>query len=136
MAEVEVLSHVPISAQPAMGLAGSEKSIRRHGDVTFEVSATSPCRPDTFATAEADAESGTGDACEVGRAIRAAKAAARGAPVAADPTEQDGVAGVMSAAVVSLQESGFAARPARRGCARWVRPSTGRRTALLGDCTA
>eukprot|EP00442_Polarella_glacialis_P055555 CAMPEP_0115166590 /NCGR_PEP_ID=MMETSP0227-20121206/74204_1 /TAXON_ID=89957 /ORGANISM="Polarella glacialis, Strain CCMP 1383" /LENGTH=315 /DNA_ID=CAMNT_0002579133 /DNA_START=21 /DNA_END=969 /DNA_ORIENTATION=- len=81
MAEMEILSHVPLTTQPAMGIAGSEVSLRKHGDVTFAVSDKSPCRPDSFAT-------------EV-----------------SDPTqESDGAAGVMSVALVSLQESGFAAR--------------------------
>jgi len=112
MQEMEVLSHVPLHPQPAMGIAGSDNAVRqerkvyKHGDVTFEVGETSPCRPDTFATAEADAEAGTGGELEA--AIRVAKAAASGTPV--DPTDQDCVAGVMRGALVSLQESGFAAK--------------------------
>eukprot|EP00931_Biecheleriopsis_adriatica_P124612 TRINITY_DN99766_c0_g1_i1.p1 TRINITY_DN99766_c0_g1~~TRINITY_DN99766_c0_g1_i1.p1 ORF type:complete len:590 (+),score=105.93 TRINITY_DN99766_c0_g1_i1:101-1771(+) len=84
--------------QPAMGIAGSEKSLRqhRHGDVTFESSELSPCRPDTFATAEADSEAGT-------------SCFRLGAGSDSSDT-QDGVAGVMAAAVDSLRESGFAAR--------------------------
>eukprot|EP00439_Symbiodinium_sp_Y106_P040454 s4236_g4.t4 len=48
------------SDQPAMGIGGSENSLRwhRHGDISFHSSDLSPCRPDTFATAEADAEAG------------------------------------------------------------------------------
>jgi len=110
MKDMEVLSHVPIATQTGMGLAGSERSVRKHGDVTFEVSEASPCRPDTFATAEADAEAGTGG--EIFNAIQFAKMAAnqKAGPNICDPTNQDGIAGVMSAALVSLQESGFAAR--------------------------
>ncbi|CAE7947459.1 unnamed protein product, partial [Symbiodinium sp. KB8] len=80
------------SDQPAMGIGGTENSLRwhRHGDISFHSSELSPCRPDTFATAEADAEAGTS--------------------LRLSGYEQDSVAGVMAAAVDSLRETGFAAR--------------------------
>eukprot|EP00930_Biecheleria_cincta_P102748 TRINITY_DN94573_c0_g1_i1.p1 TRINITY_DN94573_c0_g1~~TRINITY_DN94573_c0_g1_i1.p1 ORF type:complete len:603 (+),score=77.01 TRINITY_DN94573_c0_g1_i1:62-1870(+) len=79
--------------------AASENSMRqhRHGDVTFASSKLSPCRPDTFATAEADAEAGTSF-------IRLAGSGSDSSD------QQDGVEGVMTAAIDSLKESGFAAR--------------------------
>merc|ERR1719313_220311 len=100
MAEMEALSQVQLTTQPAMGLAGSERSLRKHGDLSFEVSDTSPCRPDTFATAEADAESGTTGGDEVLAAIRRIKTGSSGTaaePGADSSANQDGVAGVMSA---------------------------------------
>ncbi|CAE7209638.1 Afg1l [Symbiodinium necroappetens] len=73
------------SDQPAMGIGGTENSLRwhRHGDISFHSSELSPCRPDTFATAEADAEAGTS--------------------LRLSGYEQDSVAGVMAAAVDSLR---------------------------------
>eukprot|EP00442_Polarella_glacialis_P047538 CAMPEP_0115146364 /NCGR_PEP_ID=MMETSP0227-20121206/62661_1 /TAXON_ID=89957 /ORGANISM="Polarella glacialis, Strain CCMP 1383" /LENGTH=355 /DNA_ID=CAMNT_0002556047 /DNA_START=21 /DNA_END=1090 /DNA_ORIENTATION=+ len=111
MAEMEILSHVPLTTQPAMGIAGSEVSLRKHGDVTFAVSDKSPCRPDSFATEAADAEAGTAEFDPIMVAIKAARLAASKAAMGLGSNEEsDGAAGVMSVALVSLQESGFAAR--------------------------
>eukprot|EP00747_Dinoflagellata_sp_TGD_P032929 gnl/TRDRNA2_/TRDRNA2_136294_c0_seq1.p1 gnl/TRDRNA2_/TRDRNA2_136294_c0~~gnl/TRDRNA2_/TRDRNA2_136294_c0_seq1.p1 ORF type:complete len:612 (-),score=106.97 gnl/TRDRNA2_/TRDRNA2_136294_c0_seq1:85-1650(-) len=98
--DVELLSTVELLGQPGMGIAGSEKSLRKHGDVSFTVGPNSPCRPDTFATAEADAEAGTSG-------LRVSLSAAPGADLSA---ADEGIAGVMEAASDSLRESGFAAK--------------------------
>ncbi|CAE7772860.1 Afg1l [Symbiodinium sp. CCMP2592] len=86
------------SDQPAMGIGGSENSLRwhRHGDISFHSSELSPCRPDTFATAEADAEAGTS--------------------LRLSGYEQDSVAGVMAAAVDSLRTVHFTASRADLSC--------------------
>lgn len=93
MTDMDKLCYVeapPKTAEPE----GAQKKFHKHGDLSFQVSELSPCRPDTFATAEADAEAGD---C----VIRVGGDDSNGA---------DGIVGVMAAAVDSLRESGFAAR--------------------------
>jgi cell division protein ZapE len=103
MSCMELLCNAEIKPeQPTPSLVSAESTSARkshkHGDVTFESSNMSPCRPDTFATAEADAEAGTS-------VIHLSNS------VGGDASDSaDGVVGVMPAAVESLRESGFAAR--------------------------
>ncbi|CAE8604743.1 unnamed protein product [Polarella glacialis] len=85
MAEMEILSHVPLTTQPAMGIAGSEVSLRKHGDVTFAVSVKSPCRPDSFATEVAIRAAGTAEFDPIMVAIKAARLAASKAAMGANP---------------------------------------------------
>mmetsp|Transcript_82566 Transcript_82566/g.232361 ORF Transcript_82566/g.232361 Transcript_82566/m.232361 type:complete len:563 (-) Transcript_82566:24-1712(-) len=88
-----------VEAKPAVEAESfPEPVLRKHGDVSFMVSSKSPCRPDTFATAEADSEAGT-SVVHFGNS-------------GADSSESgdDGIVGVMAQAADSLRESGFAAR--------------------------
>jgi len=79
-------------------VASTTQRSHRHGDISFQSSELSPCRPDTFATAEADAEAGN-------------SIIHLGTSTGMDASDTaDGVVGVMAAAVDSLRESGFAAR--------------------------
>lgn len=99
LAGLDRLCTAEAPAEPPEKTRGrATRKFHKHGDVSFEVSGRSPCRPDTFATAEADAEAGT-SVWRLGGS-------------GADSTESggDGVEGVMAAAVDSLRESGFAAR--------------------------
>lgn len=98
---VEVLSGVKVADKPKPLDASSDvPTLRRHGDVNFKVGTTSPCRPDTFATAEADSEAGT----------TALGLECLGLEGASEHGEGGGIQGVMPEAAESLREAGFAAR--------------------------